>query len=648
MRKESFVSRKVILVCLVVLLPAILFAQKLSLDDYKSKYPGESQVITGYKTDILIVQKGDSLQMDISKYEEAFCLNENAIMQSAHSLTYSGFFRLKNLDAQTLVPYKSKFKRISVEEFDTSDYRDPGIFNDDVKKISFKFPKIQPGAITKFSYTYRLTEPRLLNPFYFSHYLTVESSQISVTFPANVTIGYKMFNCDSLKVEFVKEQKGSNTTYKWKVNNVPKLTDEPNAPELAYYAPHIFIFVKDYSVNGKVHNVLSSTDDLFTWYQAFVYNVNKDAAPSLKMLVDSLVTGAKDETEKVKRLFYWVQDHIKYIAFEAGREGFVPRDAELVYTRRYGDCKDMASITYRMLDLAGINGHMAWIGTRHLPYSYNIIPLPAVDNHMIAAYKSGGNWQFLDATTGNHPFGFPSYMIQGKEALIQTSTSKYEIAKVPEIDPEINLSTDSLFIRIDGKKIVGEGISHFRGYSRYEMYHRIAQKDKTSQTIFLKNFFEKGNNKFLIDDFTIKNLNDRDKDLIINYSFNVADYAQVVGNEIFINLNMEKPGQIDLIKDDRKIPIENNFKRTIINSVIFDIPKGYKITYLPTNSEFTNLQFGYKIEYIKTSDKVILTHSLTSNFLLLENKEFPEWNKMTSLLKEAYKESVNLSKGIDN
>jgi hypothetical protein len=632
----------------MLFLPALLFAQKISLEDYKIKYPGESQVLTGYKTDILVIQKGDSLQMDISKYEEAVCLNENAIMHAGHSLTYSGFFQLKNLTAFTLVPYKKKYKRVDVEAFDTSDYQDPGIFYDDVKDISFNFPKIQPGAITKLNYTYHLTEPRLLNPFYFSHYMLVESSDVSVTFPKNVTIGYKLFNCDSLNIAFSSEQKGVNTIYKWQVKNIPKLTDEPNAPELPYYAAHIFIFVKDYEVNGKKINILSSTDDLFAWYQTFVNNVNKDAAPSLKLLVDSLVAGTTDETEKVKRLFYWVQDHIKYIAFEAGREGFVPRDAELVYTRRYGDCKDMASITYKMLNLAGVNSKMAWIGTRHIPYSYNSLPLPAVDNHMIAAYKSKGGWNFLDATSGNHPFGYPTYMIQGKEALIQTSANGYEIAKVPEIAPETNLSTDSLFIHIEGKKIVGHGVSHFKGYSRFQMYHLIEQKDKSSQAAFLKNFFQKGNNKFLIDDYSIVNLNDRDKDLIINYTFNVADYAQVIGSEIFINLNMEKPGQVDLIKVDRKIPIENIFKRTVINHVEFEVPKGFKITYLPENSEYTNLQFSYKIEYKAELGKVILTHSLTSNYLLLQSPAFPAWNKMTSALKEAYTESVNLSKITDN
>jgi hypothetical protein len=619
-------------------------AQKINLEEYKVKYPGESKILLHYNTNIVINQEGDSLGVDITRYEESLCLDENAILQAGESLTYSGYFHIKNLSAQTMVPFKSKYKQVNVEEFDTSDYRDPSIFYDDVKKISFKFPKIQPGAITKLTYTHHLSEPRLLTPIYFNHYLPVESSEVTVTCPSNVTLGFKLKNCDTLKLEFSKEQKGSNVIYKWKSLNVPKLTSESDAPEISYYAAHIFIYIKDYSINNKQKRVLTNTDDLFNWYRSYVKDVNKGPARTLKILVDSLVFNMNDDNEKAKKLFYWVQDHIKYIAFEAGREGFIPRDAELVYTRRYGDCKDMASITKKMLELAGIDSHLVWLGTRHLPYSYSDLPLPSVDNHMIAAYKNNGNWIFLDGTTGPHPFGYPSYMIQGKEALIYFDSSKYEIAKVPEIEAEKNLVADTLYIHLEGKKIVGHGISYFRGYSRFEMYNLIAQEDKTTQTTILKNFFQKGNNKFLIDNFSIENLYDRDKDLIISYKFNLADYAQIVGNEIFINLNMEKPDQMDLIKAERKISIESNFMRNVINHVVLDIPGGYKISYLPTDSEFHNDYFGYRIHYKTLSDKVELTHELTFNFLLLDKKWFPDWNKMTNLLKEVYKESINFTK----
>jgi hypothetical protein len=99
-----------------------------------------------------------------------------------------------------------------------------------------------------------------------------------------------------------------------------------------------------------------------------------------------------------------------------------------------------------------------------------------------------------------------------------------------------------------------------------------------------------------------------------------------------------------LIKADRKIAMETNFKRKIINHVIFDVPQGYKISYLPPSSSFSNDLFNFRIEYTTVGNKVALSREMTSDFLLLKNTSFPEWNKMTNLLKDAYKESISFIK----
>jgi hypothetical protein len=122
--------------------------------------------------------------------------------------------------------------------------------------------------------------------------------------------------------------------------------------------------------------------------------------------------------KKARRIYNWVQKNIKYVAFEQGMEGFVPREANLVCNRRFGDCKDMSSILTVMLNTAGVPAYYTWIGTRHLPYRYAETPLPLVDNHMISTIKLNDKFIFLDGTDNNCVFGMPSEHIQGKEALL--------------------------------------------------------------------------------------------------------------------------------------------------------------------------------------------------------------------------------------
>src|SRR5690606_29442469 len=102
-----------------------------------------------------------------------------------------------------------------------------------------------------------------------------------------------------------------------------------------------------------------------------------------------LTESAKTSEEKIKSIYYWVQDNIKYIAFEDGISGFRPDAAQNVLVNRYGDCKGMANLTKEMLKVAGFDARLAWIGTNRIPYTYEL-PSLAVDNHMICVVYAEG------------------------------------------------------------------------------------------------------------------------------------------------------------------------------------------------------------------------------------------------------------------
>ncbi len=136
------------------------------------------------------------------------------------------------------------------------------------------------------------------------------------------------------------------------------------------------------------------------------------------------------------------------MAFEQGMEGFIPRDASLVCARRFGDCKDMSSILKIMMQYAGIPSYFTWIGTRDLAYNFSDLPLPLVSNHMICTIKLNGKYIFLDGTDPNCVFGFPSWAIQDKEAMISINEKEYKILRVPIVEKSENTETDSTWLEL--------------------------------------------------------------------------------------------------------------------------------------------------------------------------------------------------------
>ena len=400
-------------------------------------------------------------------------------------------------------------------------------------------------------------------------------------------------------------------------------------------------------MEGQTFKVLSSVDDLFEMYSGFIGNLNEEEDPTLRRIVDSLTLGLVDEEEKVRRIFYWVQDHIKYIAFEDGMRGFIPHNASLVCDKRYGDCKDMASIIHSMLQLAEIESYLTWVGSRDLPYRYTETPSPIVDNHMITTYQKDGKFIFLDATSKYVPYGFPSSMIQGKEALLAKDKDQYQIEVVPIISKDQNLKIDSSRIEVSGDIIVGSGKMQLVGYPKVINSYRLSGLEPESEKNYITKLVGKGNNKFFITDYDITGFEDRDKPLVLDYQYELKDYFNSIDDEVYINLSLNKTFFNKLIDtSQRTAPIENDYKYTSKQVAVFEIPEGYELEYLPQDQKMEKELFGFKINYQLDDNKITQNKILYINYLILSTEQFPEWNQMVQELSEAYREVLILKKKV--
>jgi hypothetical protein len=109
-------------------------------------------------------------------------------------------------------------------------------------------------------------------------------------------------------------------------------------------------------------------------------------------------------------------------------------------------------------------------------------------------------------------------------------------------------------------------------------------------------------------------------------------------------MNLDKVSIGSSKKDNRKTDIESNYKKKIINEVVLEIPRGYKISYLPGNTEYNDELFGFKILYKASENEVRLTREIYINYLLLKPSKTREWNSMLNALNGAYKSSIVLTR----
>jgi transglutaminase-like putative cysteine protease len=614
---------------------------------FKQKFPDDPAVFVERSEVLTIQMKDDSLQVFTDVSEDILHLKEQSEAYASGRVYGSHFNQVKDIKAKTLIWDKSRYREMSVSDFKKNSDRDAGIFYDDSYYYSFNYPSVSNGNRTQLEYRSFQKDVKFIPGFIFSTYLPQGKTSYTIKTSPQVDLFYEVLNDATGLIKFRKFEKGGFKYYEWTATNLPSRRSEDSSPSIRYYVPHVITYVKSFeSKKGKV-NVLANLDDLYHWYYSFVDGLDKEAAsPELTAVVEKIKSQSKNETDIVRNVFYWVQENIQYIAFEEGMRGLIPHSGTYVCEKRYGDCKDMASLIVTMLNAAGVKSYRTWIGTRDLPYKYSQVPTPLVDNHMIATYIApDGQYYFLDATSDHTPFGLPSSMIQGKEALIGLDKDHYVVKTVPEIPKERNMMSDSITIKLDGNQIVGKGASALTGYAKVFGGYELDRAEKDDVKRYVTRLIGKGSNKFYLDDFKIANENDRDKPTRINYTFRIGDYFQKIGDELYINLNLNKDYYNAFINTAlRQTPKENDYRYESLEYSELTIPDGYEVEYLPPGAKLDGDLLGFETRYEKKQGKIVFSKKLYINYLLMQTSQFDRWNEAVKSLSEAYKESLILKK----
>lgn len=613
---------------------------------YKQKFPDAPAAFVERSEVLSILVKNDSLEIFADILEDRIHLKPQADVYSSGKVYGSHFSQVKNLKAKTLVWDRNRFKEMQVSDFKKNNDSDDVIFYDDSYNYSFNFPAVTLGNRTQLEYRTEIKDVRFLPGYVFTSYIPQGKCVFTIKTTKNVDLVHEVLNDSKGQVKFRKYEKGNQVFYEWSATDLPARKTEDESPSLRYFTPHIICYIKSYeTTKGKV-NVLSGLDDLYKWYNSFVRDLNKESSPELLEIVNGIKAKSRDEIDIVRNVFYWVQENIQYVAFEQGMRGLIPHHGSYVCEKRYGDCKDMANLIVNMLKLAGVKGYHTWIGTRDLPYRYSSVPTPLVDNHMIATYISPDKqYFFLDATSDHTPFGYPSSMIQGKEALIGLDDVTYEVKTVPEIPKEKNLMVDSVSIRIQGNELVGTGVNLLGGYPKVFGGYSLDRSGKDDVKRYVTRLIGKGSNKFYLDNYTLTDVNDRDKRTVIEYTFRIGDYFQNIGDELYINLNLNKEYYNDFINVAlRESPKERDYKYEKLQYCVLTIPDGYTIEYMPRNARNDGSLLGFETEYTSSANKIMLKKRFYINYLLMQPGQFEHWNAAVKLLSETYKESIILKK----
>lgn len=635
-----------ILIIISLFLQLSAFGQ--NVDELAQKFPDVYAVILNHTEETRFYMENNQPMSETKVVKEILILNDKANgIYNKYYVYHGSFDELKDIEAYTLVPAGKGFSKMKVSEIKTESSRSNNVFYDDVKESRFDFPGLTKGAIAHISYTIIEQDAHMFSPIYIQTYLPVITQKFTISYPASIELLYDIKNDAKGIIQKDENNRGRTHSIAFKTTDVKKIERYDNAPSRAYYEPHIIYRIGSYIDNeGKKIPFLKTLDDLYRWNYSFLDKMLQHDNKELQPLIDSITNGIVNLRVKAQKIYQWVQSNIKYVAFENGLEGFIPRPAPLVCNRRFGDCKDMANLITTMLRLAGCRAYIAWIGTRSIPYDYREVPLPISDNHMISVLDLDGKWIFLDGTDPNCIFGFPSGFIQGKQALMAYSEKEYRLLPVPIVEANQSGAIDSTFITLTNNGIRGKISVNYEGYYGIDVYNAIMNKDQEGKKNYVKYRMGKASNKFLLHDFTINPINLDKKSINISADFEVPDYGKKIGNDWYINLILEKFFTSSSMYDTskQKMGIENEYCFSITQYAILNLPEGYTTNFIPENFSLSNELLDFSITYQKESGRVIACQKYVSHSMLLKPTSFGLWNESIRKIMTRYKEQVVLQK----
>ncbi|MGJ8593293.1 MAG: transglutaminase-like domain-containing protein [Aquaticitalea sp.] len=638
-------SQKLYCLVLMVGLSLLSYSQK-GAEPSEAEISVAEQLKLLYPDDHVALQtSSDIVTFDFDKREkqvtvDQFTEQDYINMDSREDIQMYSFY-----DGETTIGvFDINYKNGRPTSFNLKDeaYQSSDLFHNDarVKYTNVDFPLKGYRYLTEIRKQYK--DIKYFTKLYFnSDYPTVKRI-IKIEIPDWLNLELKEMNFEGFTInkEITTDPKKNTKTYIYTMENVPAMFSESNSPGPTYIYPHILILAKSYTYDDAVTALFDSTQDLYNWYKSLVDALENDNS-DIKAKVAELTADAKTDEEKIKNIYYWVQDNIRYIAFEDGIAGFKPDEASNVFNKKYGDCKGMANLTKQMLIEAGFDARLTWIGTKHIAYDYST-PNLSVDNHMICALFKDGKTIFLDGTEKFNAYGEYADRIQGKQVMIEDG-DKFILQYVPTHEAQFNKENFNYNLKLTDEAIIGQVDKTYSGESRSGLLYYFNSLKNDRKDEYLEHYLNKGNSNIKVSDINTTDLLDRDANIDISYDINIKNAVSSFDDLIYVDLDIDKElSNYELEK--RKTNFIFDSKKDLETNLRLEIPSGYKVSHMPENIAVKSKNYDMSVHFSKEGNAILYKKRFKIKNAQIETTDFEEWNDFIKKLNAIYNEQIILTK----
>ena len=612
---------------------------------------------------VLLVFSQNRPELAISNLDKTLTNNANAVIRLSEvvvSLKSSSQMSIKekriisvlnkkgnnNIDAFVYYDTNIRIKTLQVLAFDALGNEIKKIKKNDFKDVSavsggtlYSESRVKYLEYTPINYPYTIqftcetiTENTAFIPSFApvdDYFVSTETSSYEINYPTDITIRKKEKNIENVDIE--KEDAAGRIFYNAK--NISVFKPEEYSPSFIDIIPKVLFASKQFTLEG-IDSVVENWDDFAKWMYYDLIKVTHDLSESTINEIQELVKNENSKIDKVKKIYQYVQDKVRYISVQVGIGGWKPFNASEVDKSSYGDCKALTNYTMSLLKAVNIKSNYSLVyagnSQRNIEEDFTSIQ----GNHVILNIPQDTKEDiWLECTSQKLPFGFIGDFTDNRDVLV-ISPEGGSIKRTKKYTTEENIQIINGYYRVleDGSINVNASLSS-KGIQYNDKYWLETETERDLDQHY-KNRWNYINN-MSIDAMSI--VNDRDR-IVFNetLSFKAENYSKVVENRMLLtvnalNRNTHIPDRYRL----RKLPllIKRGFKD--VDEVEITLPKNYRVEYLPPKKVIENKFGSYSSEVVDKNETTLIY----KREFVLNDGEFP---------KEAYSDFRNFHKEVSN
>jgi hypothetical protein len=490
----------------------------------------------------------------------------------------------------------------------------------DAKFKVLHIPAPDPGNVVGYEYEVEEQPFFLQDIWRFQEMDPVQESHFSLQLPS----GWE-YRASWLNHPEIEPMQAGRNLWQWTVNDVRGIRKEPLMPPFQGISGQMILSF--FTSGTPALNANADWDAMGKWYSNLV-GERVDGSAAIKQEVTVLTASKITPLEKMQAIADFVQHDIRYVAIELGIGGIQPHSAPDVFSHRYGDCKDKATLVRSMLREIGVESYHVVINAERGSVTAD---MPAHDgfNHVITAIKLPdglidpsliatlqhpklGKILFFDPTNELIPFGQIGGYLQANYGLLVTPDGG-ELIELPQQPSSMNSIQRTAQLTLDTMGTLKGEVKEVRlGERASSERRRLRTVAKDADRIKpIEELLANSLSSFHITHAAVSNLQQSDQPFGFDYSFESENYAKNAGNLLFVRprvIGNEGSGLLET-KEPRQFPIEFDGPARDTDTFEITIPAGYTVDDLPppVDAEFSFASYhaktvvnGNVVDYTRT------------------------------------------------